>query len=191
MEETRNSPQALQMLLPTSSRRQSGVVDVPQLAHERAPMGATRPLRPRAPWPALPSGESADWCCCSAAGWAEGEGWLLVFEESISEPVPSALLYVGQPEQDELPPVPLQRPSPGQVPPEGWEELGSWFCAEDSRAGEAAGVSSDGGVWVMCRLGSAAVPSSVAAGWVADVEEARVEPDRPRSGGRMLPFDLK
>ena len=31
----------------------------------------------------------------------------------------------------------------------------------------------------------------VAAGWVAEVEEARVEPDRPRSRGRMLPFDLK
>lgn len=62
---------------------------------------------------------------------------------------------------------------------------------EDSRAGEAAGVSSDGGVCVICRLGSAAVPSPVAAGWVAEVEEARVEPDRPRSGGRMLPFDLK
>jgi hypothetical protein len=62
---------------------------------------------------------------------------------------------------------------------------------EDSRAGEAAGVSSDGGVWVICRLGSAAVPSPVAAGWVAEVEEARAEPDRPRSGGRMLPFDLK
>ena len=114
---------------------------------------------------------------------------MLVFEESIS--ALSALLNVGQPEQDELPPVPLQRPSPGQVPFEGWVELVSWFCAEDSRAGEAAGVSSDGGVWVMCRLGSAAVPSSVAAGWVADVEEARVDPDRPRSGGRMLPFDLK
>jgi hypothetical protein len=56
--------------------------------------------------------------------------------------------------------------------------------AEDSRAGEAAGVSSNGGVWVMCLLGSVAVPSSVAAGWVADVEEARVEPNRPRSGGR-------
>lgn len=78
----------------------------------------------------------------------------------------------------------LQRPSPGQEPPEGWVQLASWLCAEDSRAGEAAGVSSDGGVWVMCPLGSAAVPSSVAAGWVADVEEARVEPDRPRSGGR-------
>jgi hypothetical protein len=40
-------------------------------------------------------------------------------------------------------------------------------------------VSSDGEVWVMCQLGSTAVPSSVAAGWVADVEEARVEPGQP------------
>jgi hypothetical protein len=61
---------------------------------------------------------------------------------------------------------------------------------EDSRAGEAAGVSSDGGVCVICRLGSAAVPSPVAAGWVAAVDEARA-PARLRSGGRMLPFDLK
>jgi hypothetical protein len=107
---------------------------------------------------------------------------LLGFEEYISGPALSALLYVGQPEQDELSPVPLQRPSPGQVPPECWVELASWFCAEDSRAGQAAGVSSDGEVWAMCQLGSAAVPSSVAVGWVMDVEEARVEPDRPRSG---------
>jgi hypothetical protein len=54
---------------------------------------------------------------------------------------------------------------------------------------EAAGVSSDGGVWVMCRPGSAAVPQSVAAGWVTDVEEARVEPVRPRSREQMLHFD--
>jgi len=54
----------------------------------------------------------------------------------------------------ELPPVPLQKPSPGQVPPEGWVELASSFCAEDSMAGKAAGVSSDGEVWVMCQLGS-------------------------------------
>jgi hypothetical protein len=107
---------------------------------------------------------------------------LLGFKESISGPALSALLYVGQLEQDELSPVPLQRPSPGQVLPEGWVELVSWFCAEDSRAGQAAGVSSDGKVWAMCQLGSAAVLSSVAMGWVMDVEEARVEPDRPRSG---------
>jgi hypothetical protein len=45
--------------------------------------------------------------------------------------------------------------------------------------GEAAGV-----VWLMCRLGSATVPSSGAAGWVADAEEAPVESDRPRSGDK-------
>ena len=38
--------------------------------------------------------------------------------------------------------------------------------------GEIAGVSSEGGVWVMCRLGSAAIPSLRD---VTDVEEARVE----------------
>jgi len=31
----------------------------------------------------------------------------------------SALLYVGQPEQADEPPVPSQRPSPGHVPPAG------------------------------------------------------------------------
>jgi hypothetical protein len=51
-------------------------------------------------------------------------------------------------------------------------ELASCFCAEDSRTSEAAGVSSDGEVWVMYQLSSAAVPSSVAAGWVANVEES-------------------
>jgi hypothetical protein len=56
---------------------------------------------------------------------------------------------------------------------------------------QAADVSSDSEIWVMCQLGSAAVPLSVAAGQVADVEEAQVEPDRPRSGGQMLPFNLK
>ena len=41
----------------------------------------------------------------------------------------------------------------------------------------------------MSRVGSAAVPSLVAAEWVTDVEEARVEPGRPRSGDIMLHFD--
>jgi hypothetical protein len=36
------------------------------------------------------------------------------------------------------------------------------ICAEDSRTSEAAGVSSDGKVWVMYQLSSVAVPSSVA-----------------------------
>jgi hypothetical protein len=63
---------------------------------------------------------------------------------------------------------------------DGWSwvvvELVSWFCAEDSRTSEVAGMSSDSELWVMYQLGSAAVPSSVAVqGWVADVEEARVE----------------
>jgi hypothetical protein len=43
---------------------------------------------------------------------------------------------------------------------------------EDSRTSEAAGVSSDGKVWVMYQLSSAAVLSSVAVGWVANFEEA-------------------
>jgi hypothetical protein len=41
-------------------------------------------------------------------------------EPSISNLPPDAakaLLYVGQPEQADVPPVPSHRPSPGQVPP--------------------------------------------------------------------------
>jgi hypothetical protein len=54
-------------------------------------------------------------------------------------------------------------------------KLVSWFGVEDSWISEAAGVSSDSKVWVMYQLDSAAVPSSVAMGWVADVKEAQVE----------------
>jgi hypothetical protein len=50
-------------------------------------------------------------------------------------------------------------------------ELASWFDAEDSRTSEAAGVSSDGEVWVMYQLGSTTVPLLVAVGWVVDIEE--------------------
>ena len=35
----------------------------------------------------------------------------------------------------------------GRVPPKGWVELVRCFVRNDSRAGEAADVSSDGGVW--------------------------------------------
>lgn len=54
---------------------------------------------------------------------------MLDFVDSISDRALSALLYAGQPEQAEVPPVPSQRPSPGQVPPERWEAAGleDWF----------------------------------------------------------------
>jgi hypothetical protein len=43
---------------------------------------------------------------------------------------------------------------------------------EDLRTSEAAGVSSDGKVWVMYQLSSAAVLSSVAVGWVANCHDS-------------------
>jgi hypothetical protein len=81
------------------------------------------------------------------------------------------------------------RDHPGQVLPEGWVEIASWFCEEDSRAGEAAGVSSDGGVWghVPARQRRCSVVGGCGMG--GGCQRAQVECDRPRSGGRMLPFD--
>lgn len=40
------------------------------------------------------------------------------FSSSMRAESANTLLYVGQPEQALVPPVPSQRPSPGQVPPE-------------------------------------------------------------------------
>ena len=42
----------------------------------------------------------------------------VAFSSSIRAEMAKALLYVGHPEQALVPPVPSQRPSPGQVPPE-------------------------------------------------------------------------
>ena len=60
----------------------------------------------------------------------------------------SALLNVGHPEQADVPPVPSQRPSPGQVPAKwalAWlGSCGFCFCCWCSD-GEAAGVGMAGG----------------------------------------------
>ena len=42
----------------------------------------------------------------------------VAFSSSIRAEMANALLYVGHPEHAFVPPVPSQRPSPGQVPPE-------------------------------------------------------------------------
>ena len=115
MKQSRYAPQALQMLFPTSSRRHSGVVDVPQLAQLSAPTAALAvrlfPLTPGPTPTPLGPGDEAGPAWSVEGRCAEGE------EPSISSRVLSALLYVGQPEQADVPPVPSQRPSPGQVPP--------------------------------------------------------------------------
>lgn len=118
-------PQALQMLFPTSSRLQRGVVLVPQLAQLSAP---TAP-RARFLFPpgiaALATGLPPSPALCSAslsftaavavvvAGAEVGDEVTWPFELATADKV---LLYVGQPEHAELPPVPSQRPSPGHVP---------------------------------------------------------------------------
>lgn len=97
-------PQALQMTCPLPSRLQSGVMVVPQFW--QAMMTDDRWF---CAWRAFTSmgagasdgGSSPPWhppCLCS----------MLSFE--------TRLLYAGQPLQPSAPPVPLQRPPPGQVP---------------------------------------------------------------------------
>ena len=104
-------PQALQILFPASSLLQSGVVDVPQLAQLNAPTVAAAPgvfafMR------IFPLGSG------DAAGDVDGPGAAtsVGVVEDCAEAT-SALLNVGHPEQADVPPVPSQRPSPGQVPP--------------------------------------------------------------------------
>ena len=105
------------MLLPTSSRLHKGVVLVPQLAHDSAPTAAL-PFFAVAVGPTLASlsfaaGDAAP----SAFGEARAEADSGTSSMSILADTASALLYVGHPEQADVPPVPSQRPSPGQVPP--------------------------------------------------------------------------
>ena len=128
-----NLPQALQILFPASSRLHSGVALVPQFAQLNAPTGA-RPLPPRTtPFPFPPSEvESA------AAGVMTGTAAAAGSEAAAAASLAACerrLLYVGQPAQAEVPPVPSQRPSPGQVPA---------ACFSSAR-GDAAGVGIEGG----------------------------------------------
>ena len=137
----RDSPHALQILLPTSSLLQSGVVLVPQLAQLRAPTAARTFLpapAPPAPWLLLTSPSFAVPGEAAAAPASLGDppaSGLPVFStptmsaslccccccfcccSSRRAETDRALLYVGHPEHDDDPPVPSQRPSPGHVPP--------------------------------------------------------------------------
>ena len=119
--ETKYSPQALQMLFPTSSRLQSGVVLVPQLAQLSAP---TAP-RARFLFPpgtaALATGLPPSPALCSASLSLTAAEAAAKLGDEVTGPsalptADNALLYVGHPEHAELPPVPSQRPSPGHVP---------------------------------------------------------------------------
>ena len=133
----KDSPHALQILLPTSSLLQSGVVLVPQLAQLRAPTAARTFLpapAPPAPWLLLTSpsfavpGEAA----AASLGDPPASGDPVFSTPTMSASLccccfcccsskraetDRALLYVGHPEHDDDPPVPSQRPSPGHVPP--------------------------------------------------------------------------
>ena len=127
-------PQALQILFPTSSLLQRGVVLVPQFAQQRAPT-ATRGFLLLPPPPTLASaslsipgvvnsgsitaaGTTVSAMGESAAAATRAALAAAAFSSSIRAEIANALLNVGQPEQALVPPVPSQRPSPGQVPPE-------------------------------------------------------------------------
>ena len=108
---------------------------VPQLAQLSAPtaaraFGALVPLlSPSAP-PSAPSSLADDTSAggvdpaTRAAGEEGVSPWAAAVASSSASAskradTASALLYVGHPEQADVPPVPSHRPSPGQVPPPG------------------------------------------------------------------------
>lgn len=139
-----NSPQALQILLPTSSLLHNGVVLVPQLAQDKAPTAPELAPAPLAPF--LPAGAGVgrgvttgviSLRCCFTGGVGAGSASSSVEEWVAAAADCRALLYVGQPEQADEPPVPSHLPSPGQVPGAADVFLGEgWgWCL-----GEAAGV---------------------------------------------------
>ena len=104
-----DSPQALQILLPTSSRLHNGVVLVPQLAQLNAPTAFfMRDFPLTAP---LTSG-------VLGGGGSTTGGRLSVLGPAAAEPEIElrALLKVGHPEQAEGPTVPSHLPSSGHVP---------------------------------------------------------------------------
>lgn len=101
-----------------SSLLQSGVVLVPQLAQLNAPT-ATRAFfalialalasLSLAAGEAISSGALGEAMPPIASASAAGTS-------AADRPAARTLLYVGHPEQASVPPVPSQRPSPGQVP---------------------------------------------------------------------------
>lgn len=140
--ERKSSPHALQILFPTSSLLQSGVVLVPQFAQLNAPTADLALLDPATgvlvPAPAerllcsppSPPGEDisaapappaqGDWAT-AADGDAPLPSSTKAGTASIVSPVLSdaarVLFSVGHPAQAVDPPVPSHRPSPGHVPP--------------------------------------------------------------------------
>lgn len=130
------------MLFPTSSRRHKGVVLVPQLAQFSAPTAARAladAAAPPRPMPRPLTGRTSASSAEDTSAGAGDEAW--AGEEAGSAAAASAasasrraetarpLLNVGQPEHAVVPPVPSQRPSPGQVPlcvdvPSGLGEAG-------------------------------------------------------------------
>lgn len=131
-------------MLPTSSLLQSGVVLVPQFAQLNAPtvvlgLLATLLVLTLASL-SFAAGEAASVGAlgegASALGSAESAG----AESAPTLPAARALLYVGHPEHEDDPPVPLQRPSPGQDPvfPVGFDDLALGEAVEDAAAGAEA-----------------------------------------------------
>lgn len=96
----RYAPQALQVVLPSWSLLQSGVVLVPQLAQ------------------VMPAGAGGAPAAPPAAAEVE-DGPVELDEKRPELTAWMVLLSEGQPVQVCLPPVPLHSPSPGQVPSVG------------------------------------------------------------------------
>lgn len=82
----RNVPQALQILLPSSSRRQRGVVFVPQLVHTSCDPSFLSALGRTAPEPSAPAAEAPD----AATSFSDRDGLLSTAgsRESRPRPVP-------------------------------------------------------------------------------------------------------
>ena len=133
MKRDRDAPHALQMLLPTSSLLQSGVVLVPQFAQLSAPTAdlaffAGGGLSTSAPGEEMSAAGDA---VCATAGAASS-----VVAGSVSS-LPDTtreLFSVGQPAHALVPPVPSHRPSPGHVPPP------ALVCAPVAEAGLEVGL---------------------------------------------------
>lgn len=116
MKRDRNAPHALQMLLPTSSLLQSGVVLVPQFAQLSAPTAdlaffAGVGVSPSAPGEEVSAAGDAT-CVTTAAVSSVVAGSVSTLPDTTRE-----LFSVGQPAHALFPPVPSHRPSPGHVPP--------------------------------------------------------------------------
>ena len=112
----RNLPQALQIVWPSSSRLQRGVIVVPQFWHAMTTVVFWFWVwRCRAPMSMGAVGSSAAPSCADLA--AEGVPHLNMLRLALLD---MRLLYAGQPLHPSAPPVPLHFPPPGHVPDEVW-----------------------------------------------------------------------